>query len=102
MESVNLNDLTDERVGIEYPNKVHFGKVIKSKVNDRNYFHLVFKSENKGKLCIKTIFLREENLEYQKPKVLISKKDFCPIWTHYKKDLDKEYFELEERLKYEN
>lgn len=102
MEGIKLNDLIDERIGIEYPNKTYFGRVIKSIVNGNPYYHLVFKSENKGKLCIKTIFLREENLEYQKPKILISKKDFCPIWTHYKKNSDKEYFELEERLKYEN
>jgi len=99
MGNVNLNDLTDERIGVEYTGEIYFGKVIKSKINDREYFHLVFKSENKGKLCIKTIFLREENLEYQKPRVLISKKDFCPVWIHPREKSDKEYFELEERLK---
>lgn len=101
---ISLNKLIGEIIAIQYPDRIfHFGKLIKSEVNERNYFHIAFKHlDEKEKPCIKTIFLREEYLKFFKKDsggiILYSINDFCPIWTHYKNNSDKEYLELEKIL----
>lgn len=108
MENVNLNKLIGKEIPLRYNGgDFYLGKIIKSEINGRDYFHSILKSKEKGKDCIKTIFLREDNLKYLDGKVLWSDKNFCPIWTCYKptKNLGKdnnmfakEYFELERLL----
>jgi hypothetical protein len=106
MEKVKLSEIVGQRFRINYPSQQNFeGKITCDKIHGRSYYHLVFKSqvkkENKTEDCIQTVFLREEDLSYynsNKKNRLVSSKDFFPIWTHYKKESDPEYFELEKIL----
>lgn len=104
MESVKLDEWIGKSKVIEYPSQTYEGIITCDEIHGRPYYHLAFKSlVNKGVhrvSCIKTIFLREENLKYynlDKNERLISEIDFCPIWTHY--PMGSEYKKLEGELK---
>ena len=95
MKKVKLSKLVGERLIIEYPSQTFEGKITCDRVHGRPYYHLAFKSEEKNgnnvEDSVKTIFLEEENLKYHDGK-LISKNEFCPIWTH--RNYEAEYSEI--------
>jgi hypothetical protein len=88
MKKVKLYNYVGKDVEINYPSQSFKGKITRDETHGKFYYHLAFKSqEKKGdniEDCVKTVFLREEDLRLGDDGNLTSNRDFCPIWTHRK------------------